>query len=441
MAEALTGMKCDIEVLAPTQRKLRVEVPADRVAKTFSRIYREFGRRAKVRGFRAGKVPQQVLRGLYGADIQAQALSEIVEASLGEAVKEQGLDPVAEPRLDAGDLSEAQPFTFSAVMEVRPDIELGNYRGIALNRPRVDVDDEQVERTLEAFRERHAQLEPVEEREQVEDGDYVFIDFAGTVDGEPFPGGSAENFAVDIGAGRALPEFERGLVGMKKGVPGTLVVELPADGPEPREAGRKAEFTVTVRDIRRKDLPPLDDDFARDYGECESLEELRDKVRAQLQDEVERFQNTRLQDEIVEHLLEAHAVDTPLSMVERELSYLVRRAATEREQAGAGAPVPTTDELREELTPAAERRVRVSLLIDRIASAEGISVSEEEVDGRIDALARAGGGQAASVRERYRQDWARATLQSQMVTEKTLDFLLEQAAVTVVELSEPSETT
>ena len=273
-------MKCDIEVLTPTQRKLRVEVPADRVAKTFSRIYREFGRRANVRGFRAGKVPQQILRGLYGADIQAQALSEIVEASLGEAVKEQGLDLVSEPRLDAGDLSEAQPFTFSAVMEVRPEIELGSYRGIALNRPRADVDDEQVDRTLQAFQERHAQLEPVEGRERVEDGDYVFIDFAGTVDGEAFPGGSAENYAVDIGAGRFLPEFERGLVGMKKGVPGTLMVELPGDSSESRPAGRKAEFTVTVRDIRRKDLPPLDDDFARDYGECESLEELRDKVRS-----------------------------------------------------------------------------------------------------------------------------------------------------------------
>lgn len=441
MAEAHTGMKCDIEVLTPTQKKLRVEVPADQVAKTFSRIYREFGRRAKVRGFRAGKIPQHVLRGLYGADIQAQALSEIVEASLGEAVKQHGIEPVSEPRLDAGELSEAQPFTFCAVMDVRPDIELGNYRGIALNRPRVDVDDDQVDQTLDAFREHQAQLEPVEEREQVEDGDYVFIDFAGTVDGETFPGSSAENYAVDIGAGQSLPEFERGLVGMKKGVPGNLVVELPADSPEPRGAGRKAEFTVTVRDIRRKDLPPLDDDFARDYGECESLGELREKVRSQLQDEVARFQNTRLQDEIVEQLLETHAVDTPPSMVERELSYLVRRAATERESAGADTPAPTTEELREKWTPGAQRRVRASLLIDEIASAEGISVSAEEVEGRVDAMARASGGQAAAVRERYRQERARATLRSQMVTEKTLDFLLEQAEVTVMEPPEPLETT
>ena len=195
---------------------------------------------------------------------------------------------------------------------------------------------------------------------------------------------------------------------------------------------------MTVRDIRRKDLPPLDDDFARDYGECESLEELRGKVRSQLQDEVERFQNTQLHDEIVKQLLDAHSVYTPTSMVERELSYLVRQAAAERESVGADTPAPTTEELREEWTPEAERRVQASLLIDEIASTEGISVSAEEVEGRIDAMARASGGQAASVRERYRQDWARATLRSRMITEKTLDFLLEQAAVTVVE---PSETT
>ncbi len=430
-------MKCDIEVVTPTQRRLRVEVPADRVAKTFARIYREFGRRAKVRGFRAGKVPQQVLRGLYGADIQAQAMSEIVEAALGEAVKEQGLDPVSEPRLDAGDLAEAQAFAFSAVMEVKPEIELGNYRGLALSRPRVDVDDEHVDRMLEDFREKYAQLEPVEERQEVEEGDYVFIDFAGTVDGEPFPGGSAENYAVDIGAGKFLPEFERGMIGMKKGVPGTLAVELPADSSEPQPAGRRAEFSVTVRDIRRKDLPPLDDDFARDHGECDSLGELREKVRSRLRGEVERFQNTRLQDQIVEQLLEAHSVDTPPSMVERELSYLVRQAATERESA-ADEPAPTTDELRETWTPEAQRRVQASLLIDEIAAAEGISVSAEEVQRRIDAMAQANAGQAAAVRERYRQDWARATLRSQMITEKTLDFLLEQASVTVVE---PPETT
>ena len=436
MADAGTQMQTEIEVVAPTQRKLRVEVPADRVAKAFTRIYREFGRSAKVRGFRAGKVPRHVLRGLYGAEIQAQALSEIVETALAEAVGEQGLDPVSEPRLETGDLNDAQPFAFSAVLEVKPDIVLKNYRAIALERPRVDVGDEEVQRALESLRDRGAQLEPVEERDRVEDGDYVFVDFEGTVEGEPFPGGKAESFPVEIGAGTALPEFERGLVGMEREVAGTIAVPFPEDSREPRLSGKLAEFTVTVRDIRRKVVPPLDDDFARDYGECDSLDELRDKARSQLQREVEAFQNTRLHDRIVEHLLEEHDVDAPPSMVERELSYLMRRAATQRETEAPDAPQPTTDELREELTPQAQRRVKASLLVGKIADAEAITASEDELDARIDAMARASGDRAASVREQYRQDWARAGLRSQLVSEKTLDFLLEQADVTLVEPEE-----
>ena len=434
-------MECEVEVLTPTQRKVRVEVPAARVAKAFSRIYREFGRQAKVRGFRAGKVPQQVLRGLYRAEIQSRVLSEIVEASLGEAVREHDLELVSEPRLETGELDEAQPFAFSAVVEVKPGFELKNYRGIAVNRERVEVDEQDVDRGLAALQDRRAEIEPVEDRDQVEAGDYVFIDFTGTVEGEPFPGGSAENYPVDIGAGKALPEFERGIVGMQRDVPGAIAVDFPDDAREPSLAGKRAEFVVTVRDIRRKELPPLDDDFARDHGDCDSLGELREKMRSEMQREVEAFQNPGLQDRIMEQLLEAHELEAPPSMVERELSYFMRRAAADRQSAAeasgaAGGPAPTTDELREELTPQARRRVQASLLIEAIAAAEGITASAEEVERRIDALARASGDQAASVREQYGQDWARATLRSQIVSEKTLDFLLEQADVTLVDAEE-----
>ncbi len=433
MAEAGTETQTQVDVVTPTQRRLRVEVPAERVTKAFTQIYREFGRSARVRGFRAGKVPRHVLRGLYGAEIQAQALSGIVEATLAEAVREQGIEPVSEPRLETGELNDGQPFAFSAVLEVKPDIVLKDYRAIGLERPRVDVGDEEVQRALETLRDRSAQLEPVEGRDRVEDGDYVFIDFEGTVDGESFAGGTAESFPVEIGAGTALPEFERGLVGMERDVPGSIVVPFPEDSQEPRLAGRQADFTVTVRDIRRKALPPLDDDFARDYGECDSLDELREKARSELQREVEAFQNTRLHDRIVEHLLEEHDVEAPPSMVERELSYLMNRAASQREAAPPDAPEPTTDELREELTPQAQRRVKASLLVGKIADAEAITASEDEVDARIDAIARASGDRAALVREQYRQDWARASLRSQIVSEKTLEFLLEQAEVTLVE--------
>ena len=410
-----------------------MEIPADRVDKAFARMYRQFGREAKVRGFRSGKVPQHMLRGLFGTEIQARVLSELVEESLAGAMADEGLEPVSEPRLDAGDLNEAQPFAFTAVIEVKPEIELKDYRAVPVERIRADVGDEEVERALETLRDRNAQLEPVEGRDEVAEGDYVLVDFSGSVGGEPFPGGTAENYAVDVGAGQALPEFEQGLVGMKRGVAGNIAVNIQAEAGGERMAGKTADFQVTVQDIRHKILPPLDDDFARDYGECDSLEELREKLRAELQSEIETLQNGPLKDQIMERLIEAHSFEVAPSMVDRELSYLMRRARSQRELSGTEAPEPTTEELREELTPRAERRVKMMLLVEKIAAAEGITASEEEVDARLEALVRASGAQGASVREQYGQDWARETMRSQLVSEKTLDFLLEQADVTVVD--------
>lgn len=426
-------MKCEVDVLTPTQRRLRVEVPAERVDRAFARVYREVGRRAKVRGFRSGKIPRGVLHGLYGAEIQTEALSEIVGESLADAVRDRGLELVSEPRLDVGELKQEQPFAFTVVVDVKPDIELGNYRAVPLERVRAEVGDEEVDRALADIRERSAQLEPVEDRVRVEEGDYVLVDFSATVDGEPFPGSTAEGYPVDIGAGQSLPEFEQGLVGMEREAPRTLVVNLPASVQDERMAGKQAEFEVTVRDIRRKILPPLDDEFARDYGECDSLPELREKLRSDLQREVDAFQDRRLQDRIVDRLVEEHDFEAPPSMVDLELSYLVERAKARRDPSGADAPAPTADELREELAPQARSQVKARLLLEKIAAAEGIAASDEEVDRRVEALARASGEQAGSVRERYRQDRARAVLRSQIESGKTLDFLLREADVTVVE--------
>ncbi len=426
-------MKCEVDVLAPTQRRLRVEVPAEQVDQAFARIYREVGRRAKVRGFRSGKIPRSVLQGLYGAEVQTQALTELVEASLAGAVRERGLEPVSEPRLEVGDLKQEQPFSFTAVVDVKPDIELGEYRDVPVERVRAQVGDEEVDRALSELRERSAQLEPVEDRVRVEEGDYVLVDFSGSVDGKPFPGSAAEGYPVDVGAGKALPEFERGLVGMERDAPGTLVVNLPDRVRDQDVAGKQAEFEVTVRDIRRKLLPPLDDEFARDYGECDSLPELRKKLRSDLQLQVDAFQERQLKDRIVERLLEKHDFEAPASMVDRELSYLVEGARSRREPSEADAPEPTADELREELRPQARSLVKSRLLLEKLAAAEGITASDEEVDRRVEALVRAGGERAASVREHYREDWAREALRSQIASQKTMDFLLLAADVTMVD--------
>lgn len=426
-------MKCEVDVLTPTQRRLRVEVPAEQVDQAFARIYREVGRRAKVRGFRSGKIPRSVLHGLYGAEVQTQALSRLVEESFAGAVRERGLEPVSEPRLEMGDLKQEQPFSFTAVVDVKPAIELKEYRNVPVERVRAEVGDEEVDRALAELRERSAQLEPVEDRVRVEEGDYVLVDFSGSVDGEPFPGSAAEGYPVDVGAGKALPDFERGLVGMERDAPGTLVVNLPDQVRAEGVAGKQAEFEVTVKDIRRKLLPPLDDEFARDYGECDSLPELREKLRSDMQRQVDAFQDRQLKDRIVGRLLEDYDFEPPQSMVDRELSYLAEGAKSRRDPSEGDAPEPTTEELREELRPQARNVVKSRLLIEKLAAAEGITASDEEVDRRVEALVRASGERAASVREHYREDWAREALRSQIASEKTMDFLLLAADVTMVD--------
>ncbi|HEX2386620.1 MAG TPA: trigger factor, partial [Candidatus Binatia bacterium] len=209
-------MKIDIDTVSSTQRKIRVELPGDDVAQEFVRAYENLGRHAKIKGFRPGKVPRSVLQGIYGDEVKGQVLSRLVERSLGEVIKERGLKVIAEPEVDADTLEEGRTFAFSALVEVKPDVDAKDYFGLELKKVRLSVSDEQVEAALARLRDAHAQLVPVEDREVVERGDFVTMDFSGTLDGEPIPGGKNENYSVEVGGGNTLPEFENALVGLKK---------------------------------------------------------------------------------------------------------------------------------------------------------------------------------------------------------------------------------
>src|ERR1043166_5870099 len=209
-SECSRSMKIDIDSLSSTQRKIRVELPGDTVDKEFVRAYENLGRQAKIKGFRPGKVPRSVLQGIYGDEVKGQVLSRLVERSLGEAIKERGLKVISEPEVDAEPLEEGRAFAFSALVEVKPDVEAKDYLGVELKKVKLSVTDEQVDGALERLRDAHAQLVPVEDRDIVERGDFVTIDFSGTIEGQPMPGGKTENYSVEVGGGGVLPEFESG---------------------------------------------------------------------------------------------------------------------------------------------------------------------------------------------------------------------------------------
>jgi len=424
-------MKIDIDTVSSTQRKIRVELPGDAVDQEFVRAYENLGRHAKIKGFRPGKVPRSVLQGIYGDEVKGQVLSRLVERSLGEVIKERGLKVIAEPEVEAETLEEGRAFAFSALVEVKPDVEAKNYFGLELKKVKLSVNDEQVESALGRLRDAHAHLVPVEDRDVVERGDFVTLDFSGTLDGQPIPGGKNENYSVEVGGGGTLPEFENALIGLKKDTEQTITVPYPADYFKRELAGKSALFSVTVREIKKKVLPALDDEFAKDHGGSASLEDLKNKIRAQLEVELGEFQKEALKEQLMERLVEAHSFDLPESLIDRQVRYLL-----ERQQRNAGGAAPegaSTEELRKELRPHAERQVKATLLLEKIAETEKVEVAEADVQKRVEETARAAGERASAVRQYYGRPETRENLKSQMIMDRAIELLLERAVTKEVE--------
>jgi trigger factor len=426
-------MKIDVEKMSPVQQRIRVEVPADRVDREFARAYDNITRRARVRGFRPGKTPRSVLQGLYREEVRGEVLSRLVEESLRDACVDRKIEVVSRPKIETGGLREGAEFSFSAVVEVKPDIAVASYLGLEIERVRLEIREADVEAALRRLQEHHAQLEPVTERNAVEEGDFVVVDFA-PLGEKPSPlRRKVENYSVEIGKGAVLADFDRGLVGLEKNVAGVVPVAYPADYPDRDLAGNSVSFTVTVKEIKKKLLPPLDDEFAKDHGECSTLDELRAKVRDRLEGEIRAMQRESLKSQIVAKLIEAHPFEVPQSMVESEARYLAERRH-HHHGAGAGHPHDESPELPPEeleaLRAEADRRVRGQLLLETIAEREKIDVAEEELQRRVDVMARGAGARARELRQLYQKGALREQLRSQLMLERTLDFLLDRAKVT-----------
>ena len=427
-------MKVDVDILSPIQRKIHIEIPGQAVREEFSRVYGALSQRARIKGFRPGKVPRTVLEGIYGDEAKSRTLSRLVEQSLREAVKEKGLHVVSPPEVEPGELVEGSPFTFSAVVQIKPEIEVKNYLGLEVERIKMAVEDSQVDEALSGFQDTHAHLQPVEDRDVVEHGDCVLLDFSGTVNGKPFPGSRGENTLLQVDGGNTFSQFEEAMVGLKKDMDHNIRVTYPKDYGNSELAGKAVDFRVHVKEIKKKILPPLDDELAKDYGECASLAELKDKVRARLESELREIQNRELKEQLLTRLIETHPFEVPTAMVDQQLRYFMERHQRRIESGGstAAGQTPSAEELRKELSPQAQRQVQAMLLVEKIAEQEKIEVVDQEVQQRIDEVVRSVKDRGTVVRDFYRRDEAREELGSQMVFDKTLNFLLEKAKVVEV---------
>jgi trigger factor len=428
-------MKIDIDEISPVQRKVHVELPAETVASEFSRAYENLRRKVRLKGFRAGKAPRGVLQGIYGDEVRGQVQSQLVEESLGEVIKERGLQIVSRPEIEANDLVEGGSFSFSAVFEIKPPIEVKDYLGIEVEKVKLSVTDDQVNEALRRLQESHARLEPVEDRTIVQSGDFITLDFEGSIGGKPFQGGKGENYFLEVGGGQALPQFEEAVIGLTQGMPAQIQVAYPENYSNKELAGKTVDFSVVVREIKQKVLPEVDDDFAKDHGECGSLAELRTAIQIRLENELKQIQQEELKEQIVGHLIEACSFVPPPTMVERQTRYLMERY--QNRGLGQGVPEsqtqPSLEETRKTLEGRALRQVQATLLVEKISQLENIEVSDKEVQERVENLSRAAGDRAKTVREAYSRPDTRDDLRAQMVFDRTLNFLLERALIKEVD--------
>ena len=430
-------MKIDVDELSPVQRKVRVELPAETVASEFAHAYKNLGQRVRVKGFRTGKIPRSVLQGIYGDELKGEVKSHLVEESLGEVIKERGLQIVSRPEVETNDLNEGGPFSFSAVFEIKPEIEVKDYLGVEVEKIKLAISDDQVQEALKRIQEGHARLELVEGRDVVQTADFVTLDFEGSIAGKPFSGGKGENYTLEVGSGHALPQFEAAVVGLKIGDRQTVQVNYPDSYPNKEIAGKTVDFSIIVREIKQKVLPILDDEFAKDHGEHASLDELKSAIRKRLEDELKHYQDEELKEKLVSRLIETHSFTLPPSMIERQTRYLMERYQNQAAgQAGAEADAaPPMEEARKTLEGRATRQVQATLLVEKISKQEKIEISDKDLQERLDNLARAAGERAKGLREYYAKPDARDDLRSQMVFERTVGYLLERAQIKEVDPS------
>ena len=322
----------------PVARWIEVEVPAVRVDQAFASAFRALGRNARVRGFRPGKAPLSVLRKMYGPAVAEDVERELVGDTIAAALERASLQPVAQPQVESDVPVEGSGFRYRARVEVKPAFTLCELRGLPAQRPPSSVADEEVDQELEKLRERHAQL--VEEPEGVAaaNGHYLNMDFEGRIDGVAFEGGTAKDVTVEIGGGQLIPGFDEQLLGATVGEERTVRVRFPDDYGQPGLAGKDAEFAVRVTLLRRRDIPVLDDEFARDLGDFENLEQVRAKMRESMEAARERNAKATLRRTVLDALIERVPFEVPPGLIEERLRRRLHSASHDLDIAASGAP-------------------------------------------------------------------------------------------------------
>lgn len=421
-------MQVNVQRLSPVLVEFDVEVAVDRVKSEVEKAYTSVAKTARVSGFRPGRAPRKVLAHLYGSRIAADVAQRLVDETYPQAISEQKLQPVTDPAIEPRRLEENKPFGYKARVEVLPQIENVKYDGLEATRPKVVVTPEQISERLDQLRRSHSTLEPLKEPRAAASGDVATIDFTLSVDGALIDDAGATDFQAELGAGTLIPQIETALIGKSVGEQAEATVDMPAQHPHPKLAGKSAVFALTLKDLKERVLPEPDDEFAKDVGDFETLEALKQDISGTLEKQAKEESDNKLAEQLVIELVKANPVPLPPSLVERQMRVteqeILQRARSQGQKAtGVG------EELRGQIQQDSEVKVRAGLLMAEIAKTEGIQIGDAELEEGLKELAEQTGKNVAKLRVEYRDQKKREMLIGMILENKVLDIIEAKAKI------------
>jgi trigger factor len=429
-------MKTKLEEISSVKKKLEIEIEAGEVNKKIEEAYRELRKGVKLPGFRPGKVPRKILERRFGNQVIDDVTRRLVNETLPKAVEETKTIPLSMPIIENEILKLGQNFRYSAIMEVRPEFELKDYMGLEVEKELFSVADEDVEAQMEEIRKTHGQLSSVETERGIKEEDFAVIEYEGLEDGKALEGIKNSNFLVRVGSNDFHPDFEKALIGLKKGEMSEFNVDFEDDYSQPKLAGKSVKFNVKVIDIKEMDLPELNDDFAKNLGaDFQDLDDLKDKIRETLTDREEKRVDRELKMRLLKKVSDSVDFELPESLLESELNGAMEsirqnllRSGSNMEKAGLNE-----EKLKEDLRPASEKRVKDMLVLGEIARGNDLDITEAELLAGFKELALSTGQDPEALRQYYEANNLRESFRQQLLEEKTLNYLVKGANITEVE--------
>ena len=428
-------MKVTVENGENQQVTLTIEVEAAEVNKAVDQACKRLANRVSIPGFRKGKAPRMIAERHVGKDAVLQEAFDIVAPkALSKAFDEQKIDPVTRPSVDIETLEEGKDLVFKATVTPRPEVKLGDYKGLNVPKNEVNITDEDVEKQLKTFQDRQGKLVDAPEGAEVKDGDFTTLDFKGFVDGEAFDGGEGKDYPLQIGSNSFIPGFEDQLVGAKIGEERDVNVKFPEEYHAKELAGKDATFKCTIRSIKTKELPAIDDELAKKVSKFETLDELKADIRKNLEENAERTAENDQKSAAIEMATNNITVDIPAVMIDNRVTAMIQEMAMRLEQQGmkleqylqyAGTDIA---KLREQYRETAEKNVKTDLMLEEVAKAEDIKVEAKDLDEEVAAMAAAYGATPQQVQKIIKEQGRIGDLAASVLRKKTAQFIIDNIA-------------